>query len=144
MDLCSRRVLRAHRGRKPKTEGVRERFDVALNERAHRRPNAAGVGLRLPHLAEVVVTRPVIPCLEVHPENFLANPHATEFLTDLARNYPISIHTVGLSIGSADGIDRAHLQRLRAFIDAIDPVVVSGHLAWSTHQGEYLNDLLPL
>jgi len=119
-------------------------FDVALTERAHRRPDAAGIGLRLPHIAEVVATRPAITCLEVHPENFLANPHATELLTDLARDYPISVHTVGLSIGSADGIDHAHLRRLRAFIDGIDPVVVSGHLAWSTHQGEYLNDLLPL
>jgi len=111
---------------------------------AHRRGDAVGVGLRLPHLAEVVTTRPAIACLEVHPENFLANPHATELLTDLARHYPISVHTVGISIGSADGIDRTHLQRLRAFIDTIDPVFVSGHLAWSTNQGEYLNDLLPL
>lgn len=111
---------------------------------AHRRPCAAGIGLRLPHLAEVVTTRPAVACLEVHPENFLANPHATELLSDLGRYYPISVHTVGISIGSADGIDRTHLRRLRAFIEAIDPVAVSGHLAWSTNQGEYLNDLLPL
>jgi uncharacterized protein len=110
----------------------------------HRRPDAAGIGLRLPHLAEVVDTRPAVGCLEVHPESFLANPHATELLTDLARHYPISVHIVGISIGSADGIDRTHLRRLQAFIDAIDPVLVSGHLAWSTRQGEYLNDLLPL
>jgi hypothetical protein len=57
---------------------------------AHRRPNAAGIGLRLPHLTEVATTRPDIACLEVHPENFLANPHAAELLTDLARHYPIS------------------------------------------------------
>jgi uncharacterized protein len=107
-------------------------------------PATAGVGLRLPHLAEVVATRPAVGWLEVHPENFLANPHATELLTDLARHYPISVHTVGISIGSVDGIDRAHLRRLRTFIDAIDPVLVSGHLAWSTNQGAYLNDLLPL
>ena len=112
--------------------------------RAHRRPDTAGIGLRLPHLAEVMATRPPVGWLEVHPENFLANPHATELLTDLARHYPISVHTVGISIGSADGIDRAHLRRLRAFVEAIDPVLVSGHLAWSTNQGAYLNDLLPL
>ena len=117
-------------------------FDVAIT--AHHRPDAAGIGLRLPHLAEVVTTSPDIACLEVHPENFLAYPYATELLTDLARHYPISVHTVGISIGSADGIDGAHLRRLRTFIDAIDPVSVSGHLAWSTNQGEYLNDLLPL
>jgi uncharacterized protein (UPF0276 family) len=104
----------------------------------------AGIGLRLPHLAEVVATRPAVGWLEVHPENFLANPHATELLTELAGSYSISVHTVGISIGSADGIDRGHLRRLRKFIDAIDPVLVSGHLAWSSSQGAYLNDLLPL
>jgi hypothetical protein len=104
----------------------------------------AGIGLRLPHLAEVVATHPAVPWLEVHPETFLANPHAMELLTDLSRHYPISAHTVGISIGSVDGIDRAHLRRLRSFVDTIDPVLVSGHLAWSTNQGTYLNDLLPL
>ncbi|MGH9163087.1 MAG: MNIO family bufferin maturase, partial [Vicinamibacteraceae bacterium] len=82
--------------------------------------------------------------LEVHPENFLANPHATELLVELADQYPISAHTVGVSIGSADGIDSSHLARVRALIDLVDPVLVSGHLAWSTHAGAYLNDLLPL
>jgi uncharacterized protein len=104
----------------------------------------AGVGLRLPHLAEVVATRPPAAWFEIHPENFLANPHATELLLELARDYPISVHTVGVSIGSASGIDRAHLKRVRALIDRVDPILVSGHLAWSTHAGEYLNDLLPL
>jgi hypothetical protein len=104
----------------------------------------AGIGLRLPHLAEVVATHPAVPWLEVHPETFLANPHAMELLTDLSRHYPISVHTVGISIGSVDGIDRAHLRRLRSFVDTIDPVLVSGHLAWSTNQGTFLNDLLPL
>jgi len=104
----------------------------------------AGVGLRLPHLAEVVATRPPAAWFEIHPENFLANPHASELLLDLARDYPISVHTVGVSIGSAGGIDRAHLKRVRALIDRVDPVLISGHLAWSTHAGEYLNDLLPL
>lgn len=74
----------------------------------------------------------------------LANPHATELLTNLARTYPISVHTVGVSVGSASGVDRKHLSRVRALVDDIDPVLVSGHLAWSTYQGEYLNDLLPL
>jgi uncharacterized protein (UPF0276 family) len=106
--------------------------------------SAAGVGLRLPHLAEVVAARPPAAWFEIHPENFLANPHATELLEEVAQTYPVSVHTVGVSIGSAGGIDRAHLRRVRAFIDRIDPFLVSGHLAWSTHAGEYLNDLLPL
>lgn len=104
----------------------------------------SGIGLRLVHLAEVAATRPSAAWLEIHPENFLANEHATELLLEIARHYPISVHTVGLSVGSAGGIDRSHLQRVRALVDMIDPMLISGHLAWSTHQGEYLNDLLPL
>jgi uncharacterized protein (UPF0276 family) len=107
-------------------------------------PIGAGVGLRLPHLAEVVAARPSVPWLEIHPENFLANPHATELLLDARRDYPISVHTVGVSVGSVTGIDHTHLKRVRMLIDMVDPVLVSGHLAWSTHEGEYLNDLLPL
>jgi uncharacterized protein len=112
-----------------------------------RTPNAetaTGVGLRLQHLAEVAATRPPAAWLEIHPENFLANPHARELLEDLARDYPISVHSVGVSIGSADGVDMKHLRRVKELVDRIDPFLVSGHLAWSTHAGEYLNDLLPL
>src|SRR5882672_2662307 len=107
-------------------------------------PTASGVGLRLPHLTDVVATRPSAAWFEIHPEKFLANPHAAELLVDIARDYPISVHSVGVSIGSAGGIDRPHLARVRALVDRIDPIFVSGHLAWSTHAGEYLNDLLPL
>ncbi len=104
----------------------------------------AGVGLRLQHLAEVAASRPAAAWLEIHPENFLANPHARELLEDIARYYPISIHSVGVSVGSVSGVDRHHLRRVRALIDRLDPIMVSGHLAWSTHEGDYLNDLLPL
>lgn len=105
---------------------------------------AAGIGLRLPHLATVLSDRPKAPWFEVHPENVIANPHAAELLTDIAALYPLSVHSVGLSVGSAGGIDRAHLARIKALMARIDPVMLSGHLAWSTHEGEYLNDLLPL
>jgi uncharacterized protein (UPF0276 family) len=104
----------------------------------------AGIGLRLPHIAEVVATRPEVGWLEIHPENFLANSHATELLIELSGQYPISVHTVGVSIGSATGIDRDHLRRIRSLVERIKPIFVSGHLAWSTHGEEYLNDLLPL
>jgi uncharacterized protein (UPF0276 family) len=108
------------------------------------RLHGAGIGLRLPHLAELVATRPKVGWLEIHPENFMANAHATELLLDLARDYPVSVHTVGISIGSADGFDHAHLERLALFVDRLKPAKVSGHLAWSTFGGHYLNDLLPL
>jgi uncharacterized protein (UPF0276 family) len=104
----------------------------------------AGIGLRLPHITEVVATRPQVGWLEIHPENFLANPHATEILLELSQQYPISVHTVGISIGTATGIDRHHLQRLCSLIRQVSPVFVSGHLAWSVYGDEYFNDLLPL
>jgi uncharacterized protein (UPF0276 family) len=112
----------------------------------HQRPDPrlTGVGLRLPHLAEVAAARPPAAWLEIHPENFLANPHAWELLAEISEHYPISVHTVGVSIGSASGLDREHIRRVRTLIDAVNPFLVSGHLAWSTHEGEYLNDLLPL
>jgi uncharacterized protein (UPF0276 family) len=103
----------------------------------------AGVGLRLLHIQEVVATLPPARWLEIHPENFIANPHGAELLFEARQHYPISVHTVGVSIGSAGAVDRAHLRRVRALVDRLDPFLVSGHLAWSTHQGEYLNDLLP-
>lgn len=105
---------------------------------------AAGVGLRLQHLATVLRDRPKAAWFEVHPENFIANPHAAEMLCEIAALYPISVHSVGISVGSAAGLDRAHLARTAALIERLDPMLVSGHLAWSTHEGEYLNDLLPL
>jgi uncharacterized protein (UPF0276 family) len=110
----------------------------------HRMPTAAGVGLRLPHIEEAVATQPAIGWFEIHPENFLANAHATELLIALGERFPISVHTVGISVGSATGLDRRHLARVRELVDRVDPVLVSGHLAWSTHGAEYLNDLLPL
>jgi uncharacterized protein (UPF0276 family) len=104
----------------------------------------AGVGLRLPHLNEVAAVRPRVPWFEIHPENFIANPHAMSLLEQIRADYPISVHTVGVSIGSVGGIDHDHLRRVRELVDRIEPFVVSGHLAWSTHAGIYLNDLLPL
>lgn len=112
--------------------------------RHSRIPAGAGVGLRLQHLVEVAASRPKAAWLEIHPENFLANPHARELLEDIARDYPISVHSVGVSVGSVGGVDRRHLGRVRELIDRLDPIMVSGHLAWSTHEGDYLNDLLPL
>lgn len=107
-------------------------------------PLRAGVGLRLQHLKTVLDTRPQAAWFEIHPENYLANPHAAEMLFEIARHYPISVHSVGVSVGSSGGVDRHHLGRIRAMIDRLDPILVSGHLAWSTHEGDYLNDLLPL
>jgi uncharacterized protein (UPF0276 family) len=104
----------------------------------------AGVGLRLPHLAEVAAGASSAAWLEAHPENFLANPHGRELLLRVRRHHPVALHTVGVSVGSATGLDRAHLARIRTLVDELDPFLVSGHLAWSTYEGMYLNDLLPI
>src|SRR5947208_16949769 len=143
MDLCAGRILRTHCGRQQDSQieaftGYRVAISMTSN------PNTPGIGLRLAHLAEMVATRPPAGWLEIHPENFLANPHAAELLVELAANYPISVHTVGISVGSAGGIDRWHLRRIRGLADRIKPIFVSGHLAWSTYRNEYLNDLLLL
>src|SRR5260370_42509159 len=107
-------------------------------------PTRAGVGLRLPHLNDVAAARPCLPWFEIHPENFIANPHAMNLLEQIRVDYPISVHTVGVSIGSVGGIDHDHLRRVRELVNRTEPFLVSGHLAWSTHPGTYLNDLLPL
>lgn len=110
-------------------------------------PAAAGIGLRLPHHALVREDRPPIPWLEVHPENYLT-PALADELACFADRYPVSLHAVGLSLGSACGLDRDHLARLEALERRIRPGLMSDHLSWSlaaTEQGPLaLPDLLPL
>ena len=105
---------------------------------------AAGIGLRSGHMAEIMETRPAIGFLEVHAENYMTGSPAIGALDTLRRDYPISIHGVGLSLGSAGPLDREHLSRFRQLVDRIDPDLVSEHLSWSGLAGTYLNDLLPL
>jgi uncharacterized protein (UPF0276 family) len=107
-------------------------------------PAAAGIGLRAPHVHEVIDTRPPTAWLEVHAENYLGGGPALRSLEQLRPSYPISLHGVGLSLGSADGLDGRHLRRLAALIGRVEPVLVSEHLSWSITGGVYLNHLLPL
>ena len=95
-------------------------------------------------MAEVIAGSPSVPWFEVHAENYLCGGPALRSLERIRTSYPISVHAVGLSLGSADGVDQRHLRRLRALIDRLDPVLVSEHLAWSTVGGRYFNHLLPL
>ena len=109
------------------------------------RPDArAGIGLRAPHVGELLATRPAVPWLEVHPENYMMGGAALAALETARRDYPVSFHGVGLSLGSAGLIDRRHLERLKTLVDRIEPCLVSEHLSWSTSGGAYLNHLLPL
>ena len=106
---------------------------------------AAGIGLRSVHVAEVIATRPAVPWFEVHAENYMApGGPALRALERIRESYPVAVHAVGLSLGSADPLDARHLRRLRALVDRIQPVLVSDHLSWSTLGGVYVNHLLPL
>jgi uncharacterized protein len=105
---------------------------------------ATGLGLRAPHHREVIDTRPAIGWFEVHTENFMGGGKRLRELEQVRRDYPVSLHGVGLSLGNAEGLDRRHLLRVAALIERIEPFLVSEHLAWSSVGGTYMNDLLPL
>jgi hypothetical protein len=103
-----------------------------------------GIGLRLPHAAEIAASRPRLAFLEVHAENYMAETAALDRLLELRCDYPVSIHGVASSLGGAEELDRIHLGRFKALIAQVEPMVVSEHLAWSAIDGAYLNDVLPL
>lgn len=108
-------------------------------------PARAGVGLKPEHFDTIAKDRPAIGWFEVHAENYMeagGPPH--HYLTRIRSDYPLSVHGVGLSIGADAPLDMAHLARLKAVCDRYQPGLVSEHLAWSTHEGVYLNDLLPV
>jgi uncharacterized protein (UPF0276 family) len=103
-----------------------------------------GIGFRAPHFAEIVATRPAVGWFEVHAENYMGGGPALRQLETLRFDWPIGLHGVGLSLGSAGGLDGEHLGRLAALVERIEPKLISEHLAWSVTDGMYLNDLLPL
>jgi uncharacterized protein len=109
------------------------------------RLGGVGVGFKPEHFAAVLEERPDLGFLEIHAENYMGAggpPHRR--LEAIRERYPLSLHGVGLSIGSPGPLDRAHLTRLARVAERYEPAVVSEHLAWSTHDGAFLNDLLPL
>jgi hypothetical protein len=111
----------------------------------HPIPARAGIGLRAPHYREVLEQRPPAGWLEVHSENYFgAGGAPLHYLERIREQYPLSLHGVGLSLGSADTLNLAHLEKLRALVARIEPVLVSEHLCWSSIGGRYLNDLVPL
>jgi uncharacterized protein (UPF0276 family) len=108
-------------------------------------PVSAGIGLRSPHVARVRAEQPALGWLEVHSENyFVDGGPALAALEAIRRDYPISLHGVGLSLGSADALDAGHLARLKELTRRIEPGAVSEHLCWGRIDGRHLNDLLPL
>jgi len=109
------------------------------------KPAGAGIGLRTPHVRQILDERPALPWLEVHSENYYVDGGPALATLDRIRvDYPLSLHGVGMSLGSTDPLDRAHLGKLARLIERTDPVFVSEHLCWSGVGGRALNDLLPL
>lgn len=118
---------------------VRSNIDIAQAN------NPVGVGLKAQHYIEVLETKPDLGFFEVHAENYMMQGgNHLRFLEAISEIYPLSIHGVGMSLGSAEGLDAEHLDKFKKLVDRFKPALVSEHLAWSVQGGTYLNDLLPL
>ena len=108
-------------------------------------PASPGVGYKPQHFADILTDPGPVEWLEIHAENYMgAGGRPLAQLRHLAERFPISVHGVGLSIGGEGPVDEEHLARLKHLCDWLDPASFSEHLAWSSHEGTYLNDLLPL
>jgi uncharacterized protein len=113
--------------------------------KASRLPACTGVGFKPVHFSDILAAPQPVGFFEVHAENYMGAggpPHAQ--LGALRERYALSVHGVGLSIGSMQQLDHAHLARLRTLCDRYQPESFSEHLAWSSHDDTYFNDLLPL
>jgi len=120
------------------TDIARNRADAAI-------PARAGIGLRHPHVRQMLEAPPPVGWVEVHSENYLAaGGLRVTALERIRRDLPVSCHGVGLSLGSAEGLDAAHLGALARLFARIEPGLVSEHVSWSVAGGTYYNDLLPL
>ncbi len=108
-------------------------------------PAQAGIGLRSHHYREILDEPPPVAWMEAHPENYFGDGGAPlRMLERIRTRYPLSFHGVGLSLGSTDPIDRAHLRKLKVLIDRFEPAFISEHLAWSSVGGRFFNELVPV
>ena len=108
-------------------------------------PTRPGTGYKPQHFAAILQDAGPVAWLEIHAENYMgAGGRPLAQLRHLAERFPISVHGVGLSIGGEGPLDRDHLDRLKHLVGWLNPASFSEHLAWSTHDGAYLNDLLPV
>jgi uncharacterized protein len=116
-----------------------------MNPPLQQLPPRAGIGLRAEHYVEFLATRPPVAFIEAHSENYFGRGGKPLHYLQLARrDYPLSLHGVGLSIGSTDPLADAHLEHLAELIAMLQPALVSDHLSWSSVDNTYSNDLLPL
>lgn len=103
-----------------------------------------GIGLRSPHYEELLESNANIGWVEVHPENYFGGGIHRHFLDKISEKYALSLHAVGLSLGSDERVDENHLKKFKELIDRYNPFNVSDHVAWSASGNAHLNDLLPL
>jgi uncharacterized protein (UPF0276 family) len=107
--------------------------------------NMIGIGLRSPHYHQILEEKPNIDWLEVHTENLMLQGGAlVDLLLSIRQHYPLSFHGVGLSLGSAQGISKSHLKRIKTLVKRFEPALISEHLSWSSPGPVYLPDLLPI
>lgn len=104
----------------------------------------AGIGLRSAHYGDIIAAAPAVGWYEVHSENYLGGGAPLYYLERARRDRPVGLHGVGLSLGSAQGIDERHLARIAGLVERVEPALVSEHLAWNVADGVYLAGLLPL
>ncbi len=108
-------------------------------------PARAGIGLRSAHHERFAVERPGVAFLEAHTENFFHDGgREPSLLERLRADYPLSLHGVGLALGSVDPLDREHVRRVAAAVRRFEPAAISEHACWGRFDGEHFNDLLPL
>ena len=107
-------------------------------------PACAGVGFKAEHADEILGGKASVGWFEIHPENYMvAGGPRLAMLADVCAQYPVSMHGVGLSLGGGDPLDARHLADLKRLVDRFNPAMVSEHIAWSSHEGLYMADLLP-
>lgn len=117
----------------------------SIAERTCKMPRRSGVALKAEHYRTIVETQPDIGFFEVHAENYMGAggpPH--RYLSAVRERYPLSLHGVGLSIGSDRPLDTGHLRRIEELLARYAPALFSEHLAWSSHDAGFFNDLLPV
>jgi uncharacterized protein len=120
-------------------------MNVTSNAIAVETGTTSGIGLRAPHYQDVLARQPKLGFLEVHSENFFGEGgQPLRYLDRFRQDYDISLHGVGMSLGSADVLNPTHLQKLKRLVDRVQPRFVSEHLCWVGVNGRFLNDLLPL
>lgn len=108
-------------------------------------PRDCGLSLKAEHFSTILRDLPLVGWFEIHPENYMGDGGPMHrYLGAIREHYPLSMHGVGMSLGSADGISQEHLTQLRSVVSRYQPAQVSEHLAWSHWNGIFLNDLLPL